>query len=438
MKKISQMPPSPTGQPEATATDSRPVNRCDQLGAHPFSDTQDGLFRAYLSDAYVATCKQVAAWMHEAGMTSRTDAAGNLIGRYEGQKPGAPALLIGSHLDSVRNAGRYDGTLGVMLGIEVVAHFAERGERLPFALEVIGFGDEEGSRFPTSMLTSRAVAGTLDALPLSTVDASGATLHDVLLRSGLDPARYLEAAYKPQQVLAYLEAHIEQGPVLEAANMSVGVVTAIAAQYRFKVTMSGVAGHAGTMPMSLRKDALAAAAEAIVAIERIGASGPADLVATVGQLHVGPGASNVVPGQTTFSLDIRAGTAPVRNRAATQICDALQTIADNRNVGLSLELQNDLPATPCNPELTERLAASVTHITGQAAHRLVSGAGHDAMVMAALTPVCMLFLRCEKGISHNPAEAVRHDDVHTAQQVMVDFIRSLAASPAQEQTEFSA
>lgn len=438
MKKISTLPPFSKGQPQPATVASRPVNRCDQLGAHPFSDTQDGLFRAYLSDAYAATCKQVATWMGEAGMTCHTDAAGNLIGRYEGEKPGAPALLIGSHLDTVRNAGRYDGTLGVMLGIEVVAHFAARGERLPFALEVIGFGDEEGSRFSASMLTSRAVAGTLDALPLSAVDANGATLHDVLVHNGLDPARYLEAAYKPQQVLAYLEAHIEQGPVLEAANMSVGVVTAIAAQYRFRVSIQGVAGHAGTMPMSLRQDALAAAAEAILAIERLGAAGPEDLVATVGQLHVGPGASNVVPGETTFSLDIRAGTADVRDRAATAICATLKDIAKKRNVTLSIEPQNDLAATPCDPQLTDLLATSVTHVTGQPARRLVSGAGHDAMVMAALTPVCMLFLRCKKGISHNPAEAVRHDDVHTALQVMLEFIHTLAASTASKPTEFSA
>ncbi|MFT9067112.1 MAG: allantoate amidohydrolase [Acetobacter syzygii] len=430
--------PSQHGQPEALPTDSRAVKRCDQLGAHPFSDTQDGLFRAYLSDAYKATCTQVAQWMHEAGMTSRMDAAGNLIGRYEGQTPGAPALLIGSHLDSVRNAGRYDGMLGVMLGIEVVAHFAAQGLRLPFALEVIGFGDEEGSRFPTSMLTSRAVAGTLDALPLDTVDANGTTLRDVLHSNGLDPARYLEAAYKPQQVLAYLEAHIEQGPVLEAANMGVGVVTAIAAQYRFKVSMQGVAGHAGTMPMSLRKDALAAAAQAIAAIERIGASGPEDLVATVGQLFVGPGASNVVPGQATFSLDIRAGTAQVRDKAAAEICAALHTIAQQRGITLALERQNDLPPTPCDPDLTERLATSVARVTGHTARRLVSGAGHDAMVMAALTPVCMVFIRCKEGISHNPAEAVRHDDAQQALLVMLDFIRTLAASPAQEPTEFSA
>lgn len=371
-------------------------------------------------------------------MTTRTDGAGNLIGRYEGQKPGAPALLIGSHLDTVRNAGRYDGTLGVMLGIEAVAHFAAKAERLPFAIEVIGFGDEEGSRFPASMLTSRAVAGTLDALPLGAVDANGATLHEVLHKNGLDPTRYLESAYRPEQVVAYMEAHIEQGPVLEAADLSVGVVSAIAAQYRFKVSIQGVAGHAGTMPMSLRKDALAAAAEAMMAIEHIGAAGPADLVATVGQLHVGPGASNVVPGQTTFSLDIRAGTEQVRDKAATAICETLQNIADRRGVGLSIELQNDLPATPCNPELTAQLAASVTHITGQAALRLVSGAGHDAMVMAALTPVCMLFLRCHQGISHNPAEAVRHDDVHTALLVMLDFIRTFATTTAYKPTEFSA
>ncbi|MBM9403869.1 allantoate amidohydrolase, partial [Gluconacetobacter azotocaptans] len=370
-----------------------------------------------------ATLDRLATWMREAGMSARIDAAGNLLGRYEGLAPDAPALLIGSHVDSVRDGGRYDGMLGVMLGIEAVAGFAARGRRFPFALEVIGFGDEEGSRFPVSMLATRAVAGALDGQDLDLRDSAGTTLAEALASFGLDVAQLPAAARRRDGIVAYVEAHIEQGPVLEAEDRALGVVSAIAAQYRFRAVVGGVAGHAGTMAMHLRRDALAAAAEMVLAVETIGGGGPGDLVATVGRMEVGPGVTNVVPGEVAFSIDIRAGTDAARDRAADAVRRALGGIAARRQVSLGLELQQDLPATPCDAGLTALMGQAVRTATGEDAPRvLVSGAGHDAMVMARLAPMSMLFLRCAGGISHHPAEAVRDADVELALRAMTDFI----------------
>ncbi|WP_342628911.1 allantoate amidohydrolase [Nguyenibacter vanlangensis] len=411
---------------------ARAVSRCDLLGEVPYSDVPGQLFRPYLGGGHAATLDRIAAWMAEAGMRARIDPAGNIVGRYEGSMPDAPALLLGSHVDSVRDAGRYDGMLGVMLGIETVAHFAERGRRFPFALEVIGFGDEEGSRFPVSMLCSRAVAGALASQDMTQdmaqdmVDAQGTSLADALGGFGLDLARFGQAARRGADVLAYVEAHIEQGPVLEAADRPLGVVSAIAAQYRFQADVTGVAGHAGTMAMDLRRDALAAAAEMVLAIERIGGGGPPDLVATVGRLAVGPGVPNVVPGTVGFTIDVRAGTHAVRDGAARAIRAALAEIAARRQVTLDLAQQQDLSATPCDPALTGLLEEAVRQATGHAPHVLVSGAGHDAMAMARLAPVGMLFLRCAGGISHNPAEAVDEADADCALRALTDFVARFA------------
>ncbi|MCP1217126.1 allantoate amidohydrolase [Acetobacter orientalis] len=406
----------------------RAVARCGLLAAPPYSQDETGLFRPYLSAAHKATLATVALWMQQAGMSVRQDAAGNIIGRYEGIRPHAPALLIGSHLDSVRNAGSYDGPLGVMLGLECVAYFAACKKRFPFALEVIGFGDEEGSRFPVSMLTSRAVAGLLPHAPQDMVDTQGVSLSQALEQFGLSLRNFVQAARSPQDIVAYLEAHIEQGPVLEAKGKAVGVVTGIAAQYRFLVRITGFAGHAGTMPMSMRQDALAAAAEAILIIEQTAQQGAQDLVATVGSLSVAPGAPNVVPGEVSFTLDVRAGTEAVRNAAVEQIRMALAALARRRAVTVDIVQQQDLASAPCDEALIQHLGDAVRQVTQEPARQLVSGAGHDAMVMAALAPMCMLFVRCEKGISHNPAEAVNSADVETALQVMVRFIENYAGS----------
>ncbi|MCJ2184443.1 hydantoinase/carbamoylase family amidase, partial [Novosphingobium sp. 1949] len=261
---------------------ARAVARCDALRTAPYSDMAGGLLRAYLTPAYAAAQEALAGWMAEAGMAVQRDAAANLVGRYEGDRPDAPALVIGSHLDSVRDAGAYDGPLGIMLGIECVAALHARGRRLPFAIEVYAFGDEEGSRFPAAMLTSRAVAGTLLPEALTIADDAGVALAEALGKAGLDADSYLSAKRARGAVFAYLEAHIEQGPVLEARQLAVGTVTGIAAQLRYAITVKGLAGHAGTSAMGLRRDPLPGAAEMILAAEEAACAEGGDAVATVG------------------------------------------------------------------------------------------------------------------------------------------------------------
>ncbi|MFC0153407.1 allantoate amidohydrolase [Xanthomonas dyei] len=398
--------------------------RCDALGVAPYSDTPEGLFRAWLSPAHRAAIAQVSAWMHKAGMQVRLDAAANLIGRYDGTQADAPALLIGSHLDSVRDAGRYDGPLGILLGIECVAALHAQARRLPFAIEVIAFGDEEGSRFPVSMFCSRAVAGTLDPTTLAVTDAAGIDVATALADWDLDIAHIHHAARAPGSVLAYLETHIEQGPVLEAAGLPVGIVTAIAAQRRFALRFDGRAGHAGTTTMALRRDALSAAAEALLAIERIAREGSNDLVATVGKLQLAPGATNVVPGRVDCTLDVRAGDDATRDAAVRAISQALARIGAARGIAIAITPLQTLAASPCAATLMTRLDHAVA-AQGIAPRRLVSGAGHDAMTMAALCPTAMLFVRCAGGISHHPDEHVDPADAEVALAVMRHFIEHL-------------
>jgi len=403
--------------------------RCDLLGEGAFTDMQGGLFRPWLGPAYRATQAQLGDWMAEAGMGWRIDAAGNIVGRYEGTQPDAPALMIGSHIDSVHDGGRYDGMLGVVLGIEVVAQFHARGVRFPFAIEVVGFGDEEGSRFPVSMLTSQAVAGRAVVPDPALRDRTGLSVADAMAACGLDVARLCDAARAPGTVVAYLEAHIEQGPVLEAEDHALGVVSGIVAQKRFEIVIEGVAGHAGTMAMALRHDALAAAAEVILAVEHVARAGTGDLVATVGRMEVLPGATNVVPGRVVMSLDVRAALAQMRDDAADAIGRAVAGIARQRGVAARVTEMQALEASPCDAVLTHALAEAVEAVTGLPARRLSSGAGHDAMVLADLAPTAMLFLRCRGGVSHNPAEAVRDDDVEAALAAMVAFVGAMPYPP---------
>ena len=399
---------------------ARAVARCDALGTAPYSDMEGGLFRGYLTPAYAASQEALAGWMESAGMTVRRDAAANLIGRYEGSLAKAPALVIGSHLDSVRDAGVYDGPLGVMLGIEAVAVLHEQGRRMPFPIEVYAFGDEEGSRFPAAMLTSRAVAGTLDAAALDVADAEGITLAQALPCV----ADYLDARRDPAATLAYLEAHIEQGPVLEAEGLAVGTVTGIAAQLRYAVTVKGMAGHAGTTTMRLRRDPLAGAAAMILAVEQLACGDNSDVVATVGTIEALPGAANVIPGEVRFTIDVRSGSETRRNAVAEAILARLREIAEARALELDTALIHDLAASPCAPALMDLMDEALV-AAGQPVRRLVSGAGHDAMVMASLCPTAMLFIRCTGGVSHNPAEHVEPADVEIALQVMLGFIDRL-------------
>jgi len=400
--------------------------RCDLLGTGPFSEVEGQLTRRFLTPSHARALDQLAVWMAEAGMSVRRDAAANQIGRYEAATPEAPALLIGSHIDSVRNGGRYDGPLGILLGIDLVEALHRAGRRLPFAVEVVAFGDEEGSRFAASMSCSRAVAGTLDpAAVLDLRDADGVTLAEAFTAFGLDPARITDAARLPSEVIGFLEAHIEQGPVLEAEGLALGIVTAIAAQKRLMVRITGIAGHAGTTPMTLRKDPGPAAAECMLALERICQAGTDNLVGTVGRMTALPGAFNVIPGAVEFSMDIRAENSATRDAAVEAVTAEIHAIAARRGLAASVTLMQALSESPCDPGLTTLLEAAVGDL-GLPARRLPSGAGHDAMVMADLCPTAMLFIRCEGGISHNPAESVTEADCALAVRAMLGFVDKLA------------
>ncbi|MCQ9155823.1 allantoate amidohydrolase [Acidomonas methanolica] len=404
---------------------ARAKTRCDVLGVGPFSDRAGSLFRPWLGPAHRATLEQVAVWMREAGMTVAVDQAANIVGHYPGLTRDAPVLLLGSHLDSVENAGRYDGVLGVMLGIEAVAHFHAAGRRFPFAIDVIGFGDEEGSRFPTYMIGSRSVAGCLPHVDPSLRDAAGVTLAEALAEWG-QTIETLPLARR-ERIAAYVEAHIEQAPHLERAGQALGVVRGIASQLRYRVRVTGEAAHAGTA-MGERQDALAAAAEGILAIERIGASGPPDLVATVGVLTVAGGAPNIVAGDAVFSLDIRALDPTIRDGAAREIAEALDGVAARRGVTVTFEREQDLSGARCDAALAAALAEAAERVTGQVPPSLVSQAGHDAMVMAHAAPMVMLFIRCAGGISHNPAESVAPEDVDAARDTLIGFIERFGVS----------
>ena len=380
----------------------------------------------FLSPEARAASDKVLGWMREAGMQAKLDAIGNAAARYEGERPGLPCLMLGSHLDTVRDAGRYDGMLGVISAIECVSFLNSKKKRLPFAIEVIGFGDEEGVRFGTTLLGSRAVAGIFDRKALETKDSKGVAMSDALSEFGLDPKRIPEVARRKGDVLAYAELHIEQGPVLEAEGLAVGVVTAINGFSRLRITLRGVAGHAGTVPMNLRRDALAGAAECVLATERI-AKGHAELVGTVGRIEARPGAINVIPGEVTFTVDVRAPQDGLRHEALAAIRAQIQRISNERKLDCEIETLQEFGVTACSPRLMEQMDKAVTR-QGFRVRRLPSGAGHDGMALGAITEICMLFVRCKGGISHNPLESITQADADAGTRVLLDFIENFRLS----------
>jgi allantoate deiminase len=397
---------------------ARIMERCDALARH--SELPGGLTRVFLSPEGRAASAEVLDWMREAGMQARLDPIGNAAGRYEGSRPGLPCLMLGSHLDTVRDAGRYDGMLGVVTAIECVSSLNARRERLPFAIEVIGFGDEEGVRFGTTLLGSRAVAGIFDERSLDAKDQNGKTMRDALREFGLDPERIPEIARKKGEVAAYAELHIEQGPVLEAEGLAVGVVSAINGFSRLRARLLGAAGHAGTVPMRLRRDALAGAAECVLAVERI-AKENAELVGTVGRIEARPGAINVIPGEVSFTIDVRAPHDEERKRAVSAIRAELESISRNRRLETEIDLLQEFGSTACASRLMEQMARAVER-QGFTVRRLPSGAGHDGMALAAIADICMLFVRCRGGISHSPLEAITEADAAAGARVLFDFI----------------
>jgi len=397
------------------------VRRINELGA--ISEDPEKLTRIYLSKELRKAADLILIWMREAGMDAHLDAIGNVCGRYEGERPGAPCLMLGSHYDTVRDAGKWDGPLGVITAISCVADLNRRGKRLPFAIEVVGFADEEGVRFASTLLGSRAVAGTFDESVLNTRDRDGVAMRDALVTFGLDPDHIGAAARARRELLAYLELHIEQGPVLEAQNLPVGVVTAIAGATRLAARLTGMAGHAGTVPMALRRDALAGAAECIGVIEEFCRTDESGLVGTVGYIQASPGATNVIPGEVSFTIDMRAPTDMHRKRAVADIVRQIEAIARRRHLALQLDVTHENRTAPCAPWLKEQIARAISR-EGLSVFELPSGAGHDGMAMIDIADVGMIFVRCRGGISHHPDEHVELADADSGARVLLRVIEN--------------
>jgi len=396
------------------------IGRCEELAR--FTEEPGHITRTFLSPVTreVHTC--LRTWMESLGMTVQLDAAGNLRGLRPGARPDDPVLYLGSHIDTVPHAGAFDGVLGVVLAIALVEALENR--RLRFGVEVVAFSEEEGVRFGAPFLGSRALAGTVDAGLLARRDALGKTVAEAIREFGLDP-RLLPEAAMGDGALGYLEFHIEQGPVLESLHLPLGIVESIAGQSRFALVFKGFANHAGTTPAPLRRDALAGAAEWIGRVEREACMTP-DLRATVGSLEVQPGAANVIPGKVRATLDVRHTSDDIRLHAVASLLDAATQIAERRGLEVSWEQRLDQPATPMHPSMIAALERAVGR-AGFPIHRLASGAGHDAMVMAKKCPSAMLFLRSPGGISHHPDEAVLPGDVAAALAVGGAFLEEAEA-----------
>ena len=358
-------------------------------------------------------------------MSTWMDAAGNRFGRIEGREPGLPALLLGSHTDTVPDAGRYDGMLGVLLGIAVASRI--RVGELPFALEVVAFSDEEGTRFGTALLGSRALAGTWDDDWWSIADADGITLFEAFQDFGLDPARLPSAFRQPEQFVGYLEAHIEQGPYLQDADRRLGVVTSIAGARRFALTFTGHAGHAGGTPFDRRRDALVGASEFVVAVEA--ASKKHGAIGTVGRLQALPGGVNVIPGLVELSLDLRAEHDDIRDACLAELEQVAADICRRRALTFDIREMYRADAVACDRSLTAAIASGIRGTGDADPMALWSRAGHDGMAVVAVTPIAMLFIRCLDGVSHHPDESVRTADVAAALDAFEAAVRAVAAHP---------
>jgi allantoate deiminase len=398
----------------------RAIEQCRRLAE--MTEEPGRITRRFLTAPVKAVHAHLRARMNAIGMDVHLDHAGNLHGLLRAAGGSTKRLIVGSHIDTVPDAGAFDGVLGVTIALELAEMAKDRA--LPFAFEIIAFSEEEGVRFGVPFLGSRAVAGRFDASLVSLRDSEGGTLEDAIRSFGLDPARINEAA-AGNDAVGYFEVHIEQGPVLEAENLSVAAVTGIVGQSRLTLTFAGSANHAGTTPMTLRRDALAAAAEWITKVEEL-ARGTEGLVATVGRVVVAPNAGNVIAGTAQMSLDVRHMDDRVRTASVDGLLQKADAIADRRGQALQHTEQLDQPAVPMDERLTALLAESMES-AGFPAKRMASGAGHDAMVMAGSMPAAMLFLRSPGGISHNPAETVREEDAEAALEVCAKFLERLAA-----------
>jgi len=385
---------------------------------------EGGVARLSFTEEERAAKDLVASYMEEAGLAVREDAAGNLFGRREGRDPEAPAVLVGSHVDSVLNGGDFDGPLGVLGGIEVLQTMDEEGVEMGRPVEVVAFTDEEGARFSLGMIGSRALTGTLLQEDLRHEDRNGVSIEQAMRNAGLDPGKVGEAARPADSLAAYLELHIEQGKVLEGEDLPVGVVTGIAGPVWLRLSFAGEAGHAGTTPMGARRDALAAAAEVVGVIEEE-ASDTGSTVGTVGQIEAGPGGINIIPGRVDLSLDLRDIDEAVRDRAEGRIRGRAGEVCNRRGIDLSFEELQRLPPAPCSEEIRGAISAACEK-EGIRPHPLPSGAGHDGMHVAELCPMGMIFVRSKDGVSHNPKEWSSREDCEAGCKVLYLTVLDLA------------
>ncbi|XP_024530115.1 allantoate deiminase 2 isoform X1 [Selaginella moellendorffii] len=424
------------------------VARLNQLGKT--SDSKEFLERTFLSPAAIRAGKLVQEWMQDAGLDTWMDDIGNIHGRADGANASAPALLMGSHLDTVIDAGKYDGALGIVSAIAAVKMLNSNGKLRSYVrpIEIIAFCDEEGVRFQSTFLGSAAVAGVLRPDILSIRDRSGVTLETSLKTRSFKGTRdsLVQLRYSPESVWGYVEVHIEQGPVLEARGIPLGLVEAIAGQTRLKVRLHGAQGHAGTVPMAMRKDPMPGAAQAIVSVEKLCRDSPTlarvpgggRLVCTVGEIFSWPGASNVIPGEVAFTIDLRATDDSLREEIVGEVEESIRSICRGRGLSCTIDKMHEAKAVGCDKDLMASLKAAaestVLEVPGgggvdaPAADDLVpslmSGAGHDAMAMSHLTKIGMLFVRCKGGISHSPAESVSDDDVLASSLSLLHFLNN--------------
>ncbi|MCP3870046.1 MAG: allantoate amidohydrolase [Gammaproteobacteria bacterium] len=405
---------------------ARILERINFLAGH--SETPSGLTRRYLTPEHAAANQTVAQWMKEAGMAVETDSVGNVIGRYEGLRPELGSILVGSHLDSVPDGGRFDGTLGVITAIECVRQLYQTGRKLRHSVEIIGFGDEEGARFHTAFLGSRGFIGDLDPEVLKICDDKGTSLAQAMGQFQLDPTQINQNPKVPGDIACYLELHIEQGPVLQHHDLPVGIVSAIYGQTRAKIQLTGQTEHAGTVPMAVRRDALAGAAQTVLEIEAICNSySDVGVLGTVGQIIPHPGASNVIAGSCSLTLDLRAPDDDNRQRVLETIEKRLEKLASQRGLQSSLTVVYNNEAVQCTPRLTKLISEAVSTL-GVQPLSLGSGAGHDAVIMSSITDVGMIFVRCRDGISHSPDEFVSVEDLEAGFRLLQTTLELVSQS----------
>ena len=402
----------------------RIVERLEILGA--ISEDEQCLSRFFGTNSHISARKILVEWMEKAGLKVYCDNIGNVRGTLRSQSPNAKHFVIGSHYDSVFDAGKYDGPLGILLGIEVAQQLAETGEELPFHLDIAAFADEEGGRFNTAYLGSCVLAGNFDESWLERKGDDGLTLKTVVENAGGNVQDIAKDHIPKEDWLGYFEVHIEQGPVLCNEDLPVCLVSGIAAQTRVDISWQGMAGHAGTSPMNLRSDALCAAAAFTISVEAMGNAHKEQLVATVGKLNVAPNSSNVIPGSVNCTLDIRSMNDDFLAEKVAEIADKAQAIANERNIKCNWKVMQSNASVACDEQLKSVIQKGVEQAGLGRLLEIPSGAGHDGVMISKVAPISMIFVRCTDGISHNPAEYSSPEDIKASLEVCDAFLTELA------------